>query len=425
MLLSLEVLSGTRKGQRIAIPTGTAAVFGRGGAADIQFDADPYISSRHVVFDTTSRCRIKDLGSSNVPHINGSPTRERELRDGDILELGYTRFRICLATVEDARCGVCGCSIGAESNSDGRWADLRGLVSYVCSKHVPVEDEHAGLDIRQYRVCRKLGEGGMGVVYKVYDTTTGRLVALKQLKDLANVDLIRRFHREVAELRSFEHPNIVRFIDTDLDDYGAPFLVTEYVSAGDLSAFVQESHGRLAEDIALSIIHCVLSGLSYVHSRGDVHRDIKPQNILLATSTCTQERSCLYIPKLTDFGLVKPYLRAGGARITKPGEASGSLPFMAPEQLANFMNLDPAADVYSAAATLYYILTGHFVVNVQPDATEGEFLSAILSGRRVPIRERVTGISQRVCDAIDRGCRLEAAGRFKTATEFAAALTKA
>ncbi len=423
VLLALEVLNGARKGQRIAIPGGVTAVFGRGAAADIQFDGDPYISSRHVLFDTTSRCRIKDLGGANVLHINGAPTRERELTDGDILELGYTRFRICLVTTEDALCTVCGVSIGAASNSDGRADELRGVVSYVCSDHVPMEDEHAGLEIRQYRVCRKLGEGGMGIVYKAYDTSTSRLVALKQLKDLTNVDLIRRFHREVAELRGFDHPHIVRFIDSDLDSFGAPFLVTEYVSAGDLSAFVQQSNGRLAEETAVSIIHCVLSGLAYVHSRGDIHRDIKPQNILLSPSTHTHEPSRSYIPKLTDFGLVKPYLRAGGARITKPGEASGSLPFMAPEQLAQFANLDPAADVYSAAATLYYILTGTFVVDVQPDATEAEFLSAILYGRRVPIRERITGISPRVCDAIDRGCRVEAVHRFKTAMELAAALT--
>jgi serine/threonine-protein kinase len=234
--------------------------------------------------------------------------------------------------------------------------------------------------------------------------------------------LVRRFLQEMLELRTLRHPNIIRFVGSDLDEFNVPFLVTEYAPDGDLMDLVQE-RGRLEQDLAIDIVLGVLDGLKYMHTQSDIHRDIKPQNILLRRVTLGCEDR--YVPKIADFGLVKNVFRAGGGDITGLGEAMGSFEFMPPEQPSEFRTLQPSADIYATGATLYFALTGSYVIEIPPEADDQGKLGCVARAERIPIRRRLPSISSALAGVIDKACSADPLQRFQSAEEFRARLVEA
>ena len=195
-------------------------------------------------------------------------------------------------------------------NSDGRAEELRDIAVYTCAKCLPAPDEWAGTLIGDYEVVRLLGEGGMGAVYLVYHRPTARLWALKQMKDLKDPLLVKRFEREIRLMKGFRHQNVVRFVDTGVGNDGKPHVVTEYVRTGCLKDAVLANGGRLEAGYAVELVCQVLDGLEYIHGQSVIHRDIKPPNILLHQELNTE--STHVRPKLADFGIALSYARAGG-----------------------------------------------------------------------------------------------------------------
>jgi hypothetical protein len=201
--------------------------------------------------------------------------------------------------------------------------------------------------VSHYDLVEKIAEGGMGAVYRGRDQHTGRTVAVKVVPKhlLSNAVFIKRFEQEYNAARQLDHPNVVKALDFGREGE-TPFLVMEFVEGESLGSKL-EREGSLDESTALRIISQVSEGLHKAHKLGLIHRDVKPDNILLTTGG---------VAKLTDLGLVKE-LEADN-NLTRTGRGLGTPHFMAPEQFRNAKKADVRCDIYSLAATLYMMLTG-------------------------------------------------------------------
>jgi hypothetical protein len=198
-----------------------------------------------------------------------------------------------------------------------------------------------------YRLLRPLGRGGMGAVYEAEHISTGRRVALKLISSdfTRSADTVERFRREGRLASMIAHPHCVFVLAAD-EEAGQPFIVTELMSGRTLQDLVQEK-GPLPPDEAVGKILAVIDGLQEAHAIGIIHRDLKPSNCFLEAGD--------ELVKVGDFGLAKPL--AGGQHLTGTGAFLGTLAYASPEQIRG-LRLDERTDVYSVAATLYFLLTG-------------------------------------------------------------------
>ncbi len=199
----------------------------------------------------------------------------------------------------------------------------------------------------RYRLNRLLARGGMSTVYTATDLRLDRTVAVKVMADGLNEDpiFVRRFSQEARAAARLSHPNVVAVYDQG-SDAGHAYLVMELVDGHTLRDLLR-ARGRLSPELATTILVPVLSALSAAHRAGLVHRDVKPENILLAADP---EGSTI---KVADFGLA----RAIASASTTSGAAMGTVAYVAPEQVSNGTT-DPRTDVYSAGIVLYEMLTG-------------------------------------------------------------------
>ncbi|MCW8133444.1 MAG: serine/threonine protein kinase [Planctomycetota bacterium] len=204
-----------------------------------------------------------------------------------------------------------------------------------------------GRKFGDYELLSKLGEGGMGAVYKARDAHMTRMVALKVMnKSVAgNREFVERFKREAKATGSLNHPNIVSAYAAGEVD-GLPFIAMEYVEGESLRARYKKL-GRLVEPEALRLVKGVAAGLAHAHNSGLVHRDIKPDNILLGVNGDI---------KIVDMGLAKAM--ADDQRLTKTGIALGTPHYISPEQARGEKQVDHRSDIYSLGSSLYLILTG-------------------------------------------------------------------
>ena len=232
------------------------------------------------------------------------------------------------------------------------------------------------LVLGNYVLLDKIGEGGIGQVYKARHRRMDRVVALKVLSPAVTRDenIVRRFHQEVKVAAKLSHPNIVTAFDAD-EARGTHFLVMEFVEARDLSAIV-EKEGPLSVGDAVHCIAQAAKGLEYAHKKGVVHRDIKPANLLLDAEG---------ILKILDMGLARFDDASGAAQdsgslnLTQTGQIMGTIDFMSPEQTINSKQADHRADIYSLGCTLYYLLGGKTMYG------RGPALELFLAHREKPI----------------------------------------
>ena len=196
----------------------------------------------------------------------------------------------------------------------------------------------------RYRVLRKIGGGGMADVYLCEDLTLGRRVALKVLlqRFLDDPKFVERFRREAKAAAGLNHPNLVSIYDWGEVD-GTYFIVMEYVEGETLKDLVRRQ-GRLGGNEAVRISLQLLAALEFAHRTGIVHRDIKPQNVMLDRDGNV---------KVMDFGIA----RAGDSGMTEVGSILGTAQYLAPEQ-ARGQRVDERSDLYSVGIVLYEMLTG-------------------------------------------------------------------
>src|SRR5215471_9893034 len=205
--------------------------------------------------------------------------------------------------------------------------------------------------IGPYTITGKLGEGGMGVVYRANDTRLNRPVALKMILDSGDdEDSRKRFLREAQAAARVTHPNICRLYDIgELD--GRPFLVMELLEGESISERLQR--GPLPLEEALQVMLDILSALAALHRSSIVHRDLKPSNVFLSTQGV----------KLLDFGLAKPFVSPSGgegltrSELTERGLIAGTPRYASPEQVTG-KPVDARSDLFATAAILFEMLAG-------------------------------------------------------------------
>ena len=263
----------------------------------------------------------------------------------------------------------------------------------------------------RYRIVSLLGQGGMGAVYRAWDLRLEIPVALKEMTPQPGLEpealqgLQAQFHREAALVAKFDHPNLVNVSDFFEEDRNV-YLAMNYVEGENLHEYIARV-GALSEAQVLTWADQLLDALTYIHDRGIIHRDIKPQNVIVRPDGHVI---------LVDFGLVKLW-NPNDPRTQTIIRSMGTPGYAPPEQYDPARgHTDPRSDLYSLGATLYHTFTG----KVPPTATERVVNPKSLN----PIRQINPGVSPHVEAALMRSLELQPQDRFQNAREMRQALQR-
>ena len=262
----------------------------------------------------------------------------------------------------------------------------------------------------RYALAREIAHGGMATVYLARDLPQDRSVAVKVMHPrLASALGPGRFLREIEIARAMAHPHIVPLYESGSAE-GLLYYVMPYVEGESLFQRLERER-RLPLGDALRITHDVAAALGYAHGRGVLHRDVKPENILLAGGQAL----------VADFGLARAIGAADYQKLTETGVIVGSPFYMSPEQLREDRNLDQRADIYGLGCILFEMLTGGppYVGRSLPETASRILGAPIPSARRLDATVPVA-----VDDAIGRALAKSPDARFGTMEEFAAALPR-
>jgi serine/threonine-protein kinase len=305
----LVIEKGRQRGKSIKVDKTSAIVVGRGNSADLQLD-DPMASRRHFSVEfKKGNYYIIDLGSANGTYLNGEDVQEHILEIGDKVQAG------------------------------------EGLLSFLAAQSTLKHDTVTGQKIAGYLIEERVGRGAMGTVYKATQLSLERTVALKILaRELVNDrNFIDMFVKEAQNAGQLNHPNIVQVYDVGRhqDIY---FISMEYMTGSSVYELINRE-GAQPFERALRIAIDSARGLRYAEKKGIVHRDIKPDNLMLTVDGVT---------KIGDLGIAKRM--TSGSAVLEEG-IFGSPHYMAPEQ-AQRLKLDSRTDIYSLGATMYHLLSG-------------------------------------------------------------------
>ncbi|MBI5366791.1 MAG: serine/threonine protein kinase, partial [Planctomycetes bacterium] len=287
----------------------------------------------------------------------------------------------------------------------------------------PVAERRLG----RYRLDQEIARGGMGIVYRAFDTQVQRTVALKLALGGAALseDARRRFEREARLAARLRHPNIVPIFEVDAAD-GLPFYTMELVDGESLHALLRRA-GPLPPRAAVRIARDAARALHHAHEQGLVHRDIKPGNLLLTrTGAAAATPADSAEPRLSgaddpvrvliaDFGLAREI--AGDTRLTKSGQMVGTILYMAPEQAdGDAARVGPLSDVYALGAVLYEMLCG---APPFAEAHEVRLLAAVLFDEPTPLRRRVPRLHPDLDTIVRTAMDKDPARRYASARAFA------
>ncbi len=259
----------------------------------------------------------------------------------------------------------------------------------------------------RYRIQDKIDAGGMGTVYVALDDLLGRPVALKPMREelVAEPQFVERFRREARSAAMLSHPNIAAIYDYGEGAEGQ-YIVMELLEGRDLARVLQED-GRLEMQLAVTVTHQILSALEHAHSKGVIHRDVKPANVVVTEGARV---------KVTDFGIAHA---VGATRLTATGALLGSAHYVAPERVKG-EPATAASDIYSLGIVLYEMLVGR-----PPFA--GRSMFEVLQSpakRAVPVPSQVlSSLSPALDDVVVRATARDPRDRFATASEMKRALS--
>ncbi|MEX1033735.1 MAG: protein kinase [Cellvibrionaceae bacterium] len=222
--------------------------------------------------------------------------------------------------------------------------DSENFLSTLSEKLYPLINEPDLKSVRHYRLLERLGQGGMGVVYKAYDEKLQRIVAIKFLSSIraANPTDKERFVQEATAAASLNHPNVCGVYEIGESDDGQLYIVTAFCEGQDLAALIAANQLSLEQVLGISIQLC--GALGSAHAKGIVHRDLKPANVIVSEALHVQ---------LVDFGIAK----IAGKDISQTGQIIGTFAYMSPEQFSGAI-IDQRTDIWSLGVLLYEMLTG-------------------------------------------------------------------
>lgn len=259
-----------------------------------------------------------------------------------------------------------------------------------------------------YHIIDSIGKGGMGHVYKAEHSVMGRVVAIKVLpKDRCTPDAIVNFSREIRAQAQLDHENLVRAYDAGHEG-SVYFLVTEYVPGTDLRKLIR-SQGKLSMELAASIITQSARGLDHAHTRGLIHRDVKPGNLLVMPDGRT---------KVSDLGLAG-YFGQSEQMDNYGGKVVGTADYLAPEQITSPDKLTPTSDIYALGCTLYYAVTGKVPY---PGGTPREKAWKHCNAKPLDPRRLNAGLSDAFVDVIAEMMATRPQERVQTANDVIARL---
>jgi len=267
----------------------------------------------------------------------------------------------------------------------------------------------------KYRVEEILGRGGMGAVFRVTHSVTGKSFAVKWLLPQYNggQEMAQRFIREAQVAGRVDHPNIVEVYDIG-EDRGSMYMVMELLQGESLAAHIARV-GRIPANQACQLLIAVTRGLAAAHRSGVIHRDLKPDNIFLSVSTLGEPR-----PKILDFGISKMSVLASDTNpaLTREGVVMGTPHYMAPEQLRSH-KVDERCDIYALGVILYQMLTGKlpFTGDNFPD-----LMLKIISEPPVPLAKLAPDAPRDLIAIVETAMSRSAAERFDTVAELGRAL---
>ena len=393
MKLELSIIAGPHQGKKFLLEGHDTFLVGRANDAHFQLsNDDPYFSRRHFLVEINPpRCRVIDLSKRNGILLNGVRVETAEVKHGDEIGAGHTVFKF--AFIDDP--------------DEYRTLDQPFTIH---PSDFTADYKPFSLAIPGYRIDGELGRGGMGVVYRATRERDGLAVALKTITPAEGTcrKQIDRFLRESRILAQLDHPNIVRFQEVGEED-GVIYLVMDLVDGPDLAVRLRE-RGPMDVRPAVRIVCQLLAGLAHAHDKGFVHRDIKPANILIG------REGTKGTARLADFGLARVYEASQLSGLTMQGEMGGTPAFMAPEQVTHYREVRPPADQYSAAATLYFALTGRHVHDLPNDL--GEQIAYIVCAVPVPIADRRADVPAGLAAVIHKALGREPGERYAEVMAF-------
>jgi serine/threonine-protein kinase len=453
MRVTLTVLAGPSQGRVFTFSGHDTFLVGRSKHAHFQLpDDDPYLSRIHFMVEVNPpQCRLVDMGSRNRTRVNGQPVDKIDLKTGDVIRAGQTILKVSMEeSAELSAASVLSESLASQSLASpelspppqsepaitrpevvvgpdwcrvcyqpaqhhGPWTTSNGQPIPLCTS-CRKEIEGQPQPVAGYLLGRQLGQGGMGIVWQALRLGDAAVYALKMISPAvaARKEDLDRFLREVGILGELSHPHIVSLRDSGECD-GKLFFAMDYVRGSDARRLVKEG-GPLAVARAVGLICLILQGLEYAHGKGFVHRDLKPSNVLVAREGGRETAL------LADFGLARVYQDSRLSGLTMTGDMGGTVAYMAPEQITNFRQAKPPADLYAAAATLYTLLTARYAYRL-PKQSERALL-VILQKEPIPIRERRPDLPAELAALIQRGLAKDPEDRFTNAQTMRLALLK-
>ncbi|MGI9294575.1 MAG: serine/threonine protein kinase [Pseudomonadales bacterium] len=271
------------------------------------------------------------------------------------------------------------------------------------------KNDLTGTTLGQYRIVQHIGRGGMADVYKAEHVglSVYRTIKVVRPEFVANKEFSARFKTEAQAVAMLRHNNIVQLQDFCFEN-NMFYMVMEFVDGQNLTECIDEEGPMRPVERGVHLVSQIAAALHYAHSQGLIHRDIKPQNILLNSTG---------VPILTDFGIAK--LLESNSELTRTGSSIGTPSYMAPEQAKGSQNIGPAADVYSLAVVLYEILTGVVPFDA---ATPVATLMKALHEPAPPPKQFCPTISDELQAVILKGMAKEPEDRYVTALHFQHAL---
>ena len=461
--ITFTVVEGKMQGQLFVFDQHDTFLFGRMDDCHILLKDDQQVSRHHCILEINPQINppvisIRDLGSKNGTHINGVKYGGREkgespeegakrgypqvnLQNGDTVQVGQTKIQVQVqaetkrANVpQSVRCMRCGKDVTNEiaPNQQGDFVcascmqeleDDPALLLFALLQRAQQaieaesEENEPSIHIPDYTIEEKLGAGGMGVVYRVRHVKNGSRAALKVMLSKVAIDTKgrERFKREINLTSIIKHKNVVGFIDKGAVG-NVFYCLLEYCDGGSVYELMKARGGKLSLREAGPLMLDSLSGLSYIHTAKVVHRDLKPQNILLA------KQHGRAVAKIADLGLAKSFEQAGATGLTVTGNVAGSLAFMPREQLTDFRHVRPVSDVWSISAAFYNMLTGNFPREIR---AKDDPIDIILKDDIIPIRSRDASIPSAVAQVLDRALTSDLHRRYQDAGEMYTALAAA